>query len=957
MSSSSKPKSATGSRRTANKQGKRTPSGAATTKPKLEPLPEILHSPSASEAQTPRVSPTTSVRSSRRREKQKTNEHKAFEAAYFGGEQPLLQVAADDDGEIYNNTSVPASGEPSPLAEKPSEVQRARSRTTTPGRGRGREHSGVFARRGNLRPAANRPNTVVGGRGDIGSIFAHPSALTPSDELGMSGINSAGLIAERQSPSGDVNGTSANSANSTGSGHRRRGHTLEPDQLSLSRFASDGIVKAPQTATASHFHVSTSNASLANHPVRAVIKKGSASSSATTSTVEIDSEIPLQQPIQSKQPEQQQQQQQQQGQLARMLVSYAPENAASLRPSPEAPRALTNNVQTGNGASSGRPKRGGSAGDSRLSHYKGVFGTRMRSTAGDQAHSGSPDDHPHHQHQHNIQSTSAEMPSAFISTSIDDTADDIGAGAGHSSGSIGESPGAAHRTISQTTSAHVPNVRISKPSTVQVTVDNTVDTAEPLAKSTESATNGHIYQQNQHSSHQHQRRESVNMSGQQRAATQTGLPPIGSLSINGRVTSGADSVRGDMSYADASRGNSFNSDNGYDDHGATLSAATAAATAAYTASSAASLYSAELHCPWRPDLSHTKPNPNRTLKGTFNRKWANIAAAPGSKPVCAVAGHEGLVLLNMGPEVITQRSQPSAVVRRWSMAMVFKDVIWKPSDYIATGSNDGTVMIWDPNRLNDSIVRKYHELSRSINRLTHKPDDPFFIYAAFSDTHLLGWDVRVHNSHSSFRIEMPRAPQDISCNPIDSNAIAAISSEGQISLWDIRKPNQFVKQFHAHSAYNGQCLTWHPKGRFIASGASDQTIKIWDISSANSSKFNVTPFCSIHTVAVTTNRLQWRPGYDTQISSSAFSQDSRLQVWDMRNPNHSIMYHDLHSSPIGGFVWVDEDTVWSTSRAPQHASESNIVQCNMQTDAVITAGLVGSTSADFSSSHQIAVAT
>ncbi|KAJ1830669.1 hypothetical protein LPJ73_008231, partial [Coemansia sp. RSA 2703] len=357
-----------------------------------------------------------------------------------------------------------------------------------------------------------------------------------------------------------------------------------------------------------------------------------------------------------------------------MLVSYAPENNASLRPSPEAPRVLTNNVQTGGGALGGRPKRGGSSGDSRLSHYKGVFGTRMRSTAGDQAHSGSPDDHSHHQHQHqhNAQSTSAEMPSAFISTSVEDTADDVGAGAVTLSGSIGESPGAAHRTVSQTTTAHLPNVRISKPSTVQLTMDNTVDTAEPLAKSTESATNGHIYQQNQNTG-QHQRRESVNMSGQQRAVTQPGLPPISSLSINGRVTSGAEYMRGDMTYADASRGNSFNSDNGYDDHGAALSAATAAATAAYTASSAVSLHSAELRCPWRPDLSHTKPNPNRTLKGTFNRKWANIAAAPGSKPVCAVAGHEGLVLLNMGPEVITQRSQPSAVVRRWSMAMVFKD--------------------------------------------------------------------------------------------------------------------------------------------------------------------------------------------------------------------------------------------------------------------------------------------
>ncbi|KAJ2841759.1 SEA (Seh1-associated) complex subunit, partial [Coemansia erecta] len=382
----------------------------------------------------------------------------------------------------------------------------------------------------------------------------------------------------------------------------------------------------------------------------------------------------------------------------------------------------------------------------------------------------------------------------------------------------------------------------------------------------------------------HQRRESIQ--GAKDRRLQSVLPNLASLNINGRVTSGAELAArsGDILHA-----GSYNTDGSFDIHNA-------------------SAHMQEQRCPWRPDLLQSKSNPNRTLKGMFNRKWTNIAAAPNSSPTCAAAGREGLVILNMGPDSITQRSHPSAAVRRWSMALVFKDVIWKPSDYVVTGSNDGTVIIWDPSRATDSIVRKYQDISRSINRLAHKPDDPFFIYGAFSDVHLLGWDIRVQNARSSFRIEMQRAPQDISCNPVDPNAIAAISSEGQISLWDVRKPTECVKQFHAHSAYNGQCLTWHPKGRFIASGASDQTIKIWDISSVNSSKFNIRPFCSIHTVAITTNRLQWRPGYDTQISSSAFSQDTRLQVWDMRNPNHSLMYHDLHSSPIGGFVWVDEDT-------------------------------------------------
>ncbi|KAJ2232295.1 SEA (Seh1-associated) complex subunit [Coemansia sp. RSA 1722] len=898
--SSSKPKGTSNGRRTANRSNKALPPAAGTntnSKTALEPLPEILGDSEAPTANTPRPSPSSSVHS-RRRGKQKVSlDHKAIETAFFGGEQPLMHVAMGQDDDAYTAFAASNSRQVSPVGEKPAETHRPRSRTANPWRGRGREQGGIFARPSTARLHAARQQQS----GDPGSIYVSANAVVASDNSPLSGTNSAGLIAERNSPAGDVAGTA-----SAGS-QRRRGHTLEPDLFVASRLEGEGSGKAPKTATGTHFHVSAENANLTKHPARIAAKKSSASSSATTSTVEIDPDASAQQ----------------QGQLSRMLVSSGQGGLSSTHASPEAPKVLAGAATTAGGAILGRNKRGSSAGDSRFGQYKGVFGTRIRSGASEQAHSGSPEDHM----QKHPQAGSADSPGVLAQTAADDPVEDGTRGAATVSNSTENSPDAARRALP----SQLPAVRISKPSTVALTTENVPEPTEPLAKSNESAANVHV----QGGLHQHQRRESIHGARDRRA--QPVLPSMASLSINGRVTSGS-SNGGGGSGGEMQHAETPGMSGGYDVR-------------------SASTPGQELRCPWRPDTTQVVPNPNRTLRGMFNRKWTNIAAAPNASPTCAVAGREGLVILNMGPDSITQRSQPSAAVRRWSMALVFKDVIWKPSDYVATGSNDGTVIIWDPSRASDAMVRKYQDISRSINRLAHKPDDPFFIYGAFSDVHLLGWDIRVQNARSTFRIEMQRAPQDISCNPVDANAIAAISSEGQISLWDVRKPTECVKQFHAHSAYNGQCLTWHPKGRFIASGASDQTIKIWDVASVNSSKFNITPFCSIHTVAITTNRLQWRPGHDTQISSSAFSQDSRLQVWDMRNPNHSLMYHDLHSSPIGGFVWVDPDTVWSTARDPQNATEPNVVQCNMQTDAVITAGLLGSTSADFSPASELAVAT
>ncbi|KAJ1798477.1 SEA (Seh1-associated) complex subunit [Coemansia sp. RSA 2399] len=340
----------------------------------------------------------------------------------------------------------------------------------------------------------------------------------------------------------------------------------------------------------------------------------------------------------------------------------------------------------------------------------------------------------------------------------------------------------------------------------------------------------------------------------------------------------------------------------------------------------------------------------RTLKFHYSGRWNAIAAGPNNEPRAAVAGREGLFVFDMGPDKISQQNYVSSGRRR-SMATDFKDVIWRPSDYIITGSNDGTVSIWDPTRWSESMLRKYNEIARPVNRLAHKPDDPNFVYSAFSDGSIIGWDIRAPNRAAGLRITASLSPNDIDCNPLDANMIAAISNEGRISIWDIRKLSKPLDGFSAHSASTGQCIAWHPNGRFIASSGTDSLIKVWDMKSSSSSKrYSGTAYCNIKTL-VNVHRLQWRPGYDTQISSCAFVNENHLQVWDMHNPNHSLFYHDKHADKITGFTWFDKNLVWSVGR------DSNIIQCDMESDSIYTSGLVGNTVVDFSLSSYIAIAT
>ncbi|KAJ1845045.1 SEA (Seh1-associated) complex subunit, partial [Coemansia sp. RSA 2708] len=349
--------------------------------------------------------------------------------------------------------------------------------------------------------------------------------------------------------------------------------------------------------------------------------------------------------------------------------------------------------------------------------------------------------------------------------------------------------------------------------------------------------------------------------------------------------------------------------------------------------------------PW---LSAPSGDHKELLKFTTNGRWNAIAAAPNGEPTCAIAGHDGLFLRKMTADSPAQ-PQPLATNRRWILALDFKDVIWRPSDFVITGSNDGTVNVWDPTRAGDPAVRKYTKCSRPVTRLTHKPGDPNVIFSAFTDGSLFGWDMRDHSSRPFLHSSMTQAIKDIDCNPQDSNALAVITEDGRVTVSDMRNWKQSSPlQFLAHLAFKGQCISWHPNGRFIATGGHD-SFKIWDINSPTIKKYAPSPYYSARTGA-SVHRIQWRPGHETQFAWCTLVDDSRLHVWDMGNLNHSLLYHDKHSTPITGFTWFDENTAWSVSR-------DLIVQCDMQCDAVVTGNLVAKTVADFSPNTRICVAT
>lgn len=67
--------------------------------------------------------------------------------------------------------------------------------------------------------------------------------------------------------------------------------------------------------------------------------------------------------------------------------------------------------------------------------------------------------------------------------------------------------------------------------------------------------------------------------------------------------------------------------------------------------------------------------------------------------------------------------------------------------------------------------------------------------------------------------------RDVQFSPQLLHAFAAVSENGNVQLWDVRRPDKCTHQFTAHSGPVFAC-DWHPECNWLATASRDKTIKV-----------------------------------------------------------------------------------------------------------------------------------
>ncbi|KAH0951196.1 hypothetical protein HN011_008154 [Eciton burchellii] len=237
------------------------------------------------------------------------------------------------------------------------------------------------------------------------------------------------------------------------------------------------------------------------------------------------------------------------------------------------------------------------------------------------------------------------------------------------------------------------------------------------------------------------------------------------------------------------------------------------------------------------------------------------------------------------------------------------DVAWNLNDdhILATAATNGAVVVWNlnkPSRSKQEHVFMDHK--RTVNKVSFHMTESMWLISGSQDGTMKCFDLRTKEATKTF-YSNTESVRDVQFCPQQPYTFAAVSENGHVQQWDMRKPDRYFQHFTAHSGPIFAC-DWHPEAMWLATASRDKTIKVWDLAGK--------PSCDyiIHTIA-SVGRIKWRPQKKYHIASCALVVDCNINVWDIRRPYIPFASFNEHKDVPTGVAWRgNPQSFLSTSR-------------------------------------------
>ena len=242
--------------------------------------------------------------------------------------------------------------------------------------------------------------------------------------------------------------------------------------------------------------------------------------------------------------------------------------------------------------------------------------------------------------------------------------------------------------------------------------------------------------------------------------------------------------------------------------------------------------------------------------------------------ILASGGFAWLVIDKLDQTHPSSTSTPSPTPTPGSLLYIYSKhrdsvnaVAWSLDDtYIASGSDDGTVRVWNATTGVDRFPPYEGHSPFAVHAVAWSPDGKR-IASASEDKTVQVWDAVTDTYRLTYKNH--RHPVDAVAWSSDDQYIASGSLDGTVRVWDITTSMDRFPPYEGHYPYAVYAVAWSPDGKRIASTGNDMKVQVWN--ATNGTHLFTYPVPG-HGLAVT-----WSP--NSQYIASG-GDDKTVQVWN-----------------------------------------------------------------------------
>ncbi|KAG0046913.1 hypothetical protein BGZ83_007941 [Gryganskiella cystojenkinii] len=188
----------------------------------------------------------------------------------------------------------------------------------------------------------------------------------------------------------------------------------------------------------------------------------------------------------------------------------------------------------------------------------------------------------------------------------------------------------------------------------------------------------------------------------------------------------------------------------------------------------------------------------------------------------------------------------------------------------AFGHGDGSVSLWDFESVNNPIRFNLHGHDQAVNTIVFSPDGRW-LASSSKDGKVRVWSMETKDR--TLLLDLELEPSSLDFSPC--SAMIAVSQGNTVQLWDVIKSAAIVHDLAGHESAV-KSLAWSPCGRFIVTGESDNTMRLWQMQ-PNGSATSGSLELEIRELKGPVLSLAWNPNSSLEFVSGC--EDFSVCVW------------------------------------------------------------------------------